>query len=67
MAGLRLRTLARLLATPVAGRRLADRLMREIVLDRLRSRDLRDAEIRPVVMFRPEPRRPGEGGGRGDG
>ena len=64
LAGRPLLALARLLSTPVAGRRLADYLMREIVLDRLRSRDLSDAEARPVVVFRAEPRRPG--GGRED-
>jgi hypothetical protein len=59
MAGRPLVALARLLSTPVAGRRLADLLMRELLLDRLRSRDLSDAEARPVVVFRAEPRRPG--------
>ncbi|HTE52514.1 MAG TPA: hypothetical protein VK698_16795 [Kofleriaceae bacterium] len=63
LAGRPLQALARLLATPVAGRRLADYLMRQILLDRLRRRDLSDAEARPVVVFRPEPRRPGRGDG----
>jgi hypothetical protein len=58
LAGRSLQALARLLAAPVAGRRLADSLMRAIVLDRLRRRDLSDAEARPVVVFRPAPRRP---------
>jgi hypothetical protein len=62
LAGRPLLALARLLAAPVAGRRMADYLMREILLDRLRSRDLSDAEARPVVMFRAEPRRPPSGG-----
>jgi hypothetical protein len=53
--------LARLLASPVAGRRLADYLMREILLDRLRRHDLGDAEVRPVVSFRVQPRPPGDG------
>ncbi len=66
LAGRPLLALARLLSAPVAGRRLADYLMREILLDRLRHRDLSDAEVRPVVMFRAEPRRPpGAGGTRG--
>lgn len=60
LAGRPLLALARLLATPVAGRRLAEYLMGEIVLDRLRRRDLSDAEVRPVVMFRADPRRPGD-------
>ncbi|HWM84667.1 MAG TPA: hypothetical protein VNO33_02490 [Kofleriaceae bacterium] len=63
LAGRPLQALARLLATPVAGRRLADYLMREMLLDRLRRRDLSDAEVRPVVMFRAEPRRPDPAGG----
>jgi hypothetical protein len=58
LAGRSLQALARLLAAPVAGRRVADSLMRAIVLDRLRRRDLSDAEARPVVVFRPAPRRP---------
>jgi hypothetical protein len=66
LAGRPLVALARLLATPVAGRRLADLLMREILLDRLRRRDLSDAEARPVVVFRPDPRPPvGAPGGSG--
>jgi hypothetical protein len=67
VAGRALQTLARLLAAPVAGRRLADYLMREILLDRLRRRDLSDAEVRPVVTFRAAPRRRSpEGGGPAD-
>jgi hypothetical protein len=58
LAGRPLLALARLLSAPVAGRRLADYLMREILLDRLRKRDLSDADARPVIVFRPEPRRP---------
>jgi hypothetical protein len=67
LAGRALQTLARVLATPVAGRRVADYLMREILLDPLRRRDLSDAEVRPVVMFRAEPRRPTRTGGGRDG
>jgi hypothetical protein len=64
LAGRPLLALARLLSTPVAGRRLAESLMRKIVLDRLRARDLTCAEARPVIAFRPDPRRPpGPGAG----
>ena len=66
LAGRPLQALARLLAAPVAGRRMADYMMRQILLDRLRHRDLSDAEARPVVMFRAEPRRPPAAGGSGD-
>lgn len=66
MAGRSLQAFARLLAAPVAGRRLADYLMREVLLDRLRRHDLSDAEARPVVVFRPEPRRPDPGKGPAD-
>lgn len=57
LSGRRLIAAARLLAAPVAGRRLAEYLMREVVLDRLRGLELGDAEARPVVVFRPDPRR----------
>lgn len=67
LAGRSLQAMARLLAAPVAGRRLADSLMRAIVLDRLRRRDLSDAEARPVVVFRPAPRRPDVTDGRSVG
>jgi hypothetical protein len=60
LSGRRLVAAARLLAAPVAGRRLAEYLMREVVLRRLRGHDLGDAESRPVVVFRPAPRRAGE-------
>ena len=66
LAGRPLQALARLLAAPVAGRRMADYMMREILLDRLRRRDLSDAEARPVIMFRAEPRRPPAADGPGD-
>jgi hypothetical protein len=55
LAGRPLQALARLLAAPVAGRRMADYMMRQIPLDRLRHRDLSDAVARPVVMFRAAP------------
>jgi hypothetical protein len=67
LAGRPLQALARLLAAPVAGRRMADFMMRQILLDRLRHRDLSDAEARPVVMFRAEPLRPPAAGGAGEG
>jgi hypothetical protein len=58
VAGRPLRALARLLATPVVGRRIAERLMRDALLDDLRRHSPSDAEVRPVVQFRAEPRRP---------
>jgi hypothetical protein len=58
VAGRPLQALARLLGTPVAGRRVAELLMRERVLDKLRLIQVADSEARPVVVFRPAPRRP---------
>lgn len=58
VAGRPLLALARLLGTPVAGRRVAEFLMRERVLERLRRISVSDAESRPVVVFRADPRRP---------
>ena len=58
LAGRPLAALARLLATPVAGRRLAEYLMHEMLLDRLRQHEVSDSEVRPVVQFRAGPRPP---------
>jgi hypothetical protein len=60
LAGARLRTLARLLETPLAGRRLAEMIMRQRLLGELDRIDVPDAEMRPVIGFRPAPRRPEE-------
>lgn len=61
VAGRPLQALARLLGTPVAGRRVAEILMRERVTGKLRHIQLPDSEARPVVVFRPAPRRPEQG------
>jgi hypothetical protein len=58
LAGRPLQALARLLATPVAGPRLAEFLMRERVLSKLRAHPISDAESRPVVGFRAAPSPP---------
>ena len=63
VAGRPLQALARLLSTPVAGRRVAELLMRERVTYKLRHIRLPDSEARPVVVFRPAPRRPEQGDG----
>jgi hypothetical protein len=63
VAGRPLQALARLLGTPVAGRRVAEMLMRERVLDKLRLIQLPDSEARPVVVFRAAPRHPEQGDG----
>ena len=58
ISGSALQALARLLDTPVAGRQLAERLMRQMLLDRLRRYSLPDSEARPVVVFRAGPKAP---------
>jgi hypothetical protein len=58
LAGRRLLALAKLLETPIAGRRLAALVMRDRLLGDLDQRDVSDAEMRPVISFRPAPRRP---------
>jgi hypothetical protein len=60
LAGKRLLALARLLEAPVAGRRLAELVMRDRLLGELDRRDVPDAEMRPVIGFRPAPRPPEE-------
>ena len=58
VAGTALSALARLLATPVAGPRISERLMRQMLLDRLRRHVLPDAVARPVIVFRAGPKGP---------
>jgi hypothetical protein len=58
VSGAALSALARLLATPVAGPRIAERLMREMLLDRLRRHQVPDAVARPVIVFRAGPKPP---------
>lgn len=60
MSGSALSALARLLATPVAGRRIAEKLMRQMLLDRLRRHSLPDSIARPVITFRAGPKPPGD-------
>jgi hypothetical protein len=62
VAGSALSALARLLATPVAGPRISERLMRQMLLDRLRRHSLPDSVARPVIVFRAGPKGPGDGG-----
>lgn len=59
MSGAALSALARLLATPVAGPRVAEKLMREMLLERLRAHRVPDAVARPVIIFRAGPKGPG--------
>jgi len=63
VAGPALSALARLLATPVAGRRIAEQIMRQKLLDRLRRHSLPDSVARPVIVFRAGPKGPA---GHGD-
>lgn len=58
VSGTALAALARLLATPVAGRRVSERLMRQMLLDRLRRHSLPDSVARPVIVFRAGPKGP---------
>jgi len=58
LSGRALSALARLLATPV-GPRIAEKLMRQRLLDRLRRHSLPDSVARPVIVFRAGPRPPG--------
>jgi hypothetical protein len=63
VAGTALSALARLLATPVAGPRISEKLMRQMLLDRLRSHSLPDSVARPVIVFRAGPKGPDGGAG----
>lgn len=63
VAGSALSALARLLATPVAGPRISEKLMRQMLLDRLRRHSLPDSVARPVIVFRAGPRGPDGGTG----
>ena len=61
LAGKRLTSLIRLLEAPLAGRRLANLVMRERILRELDRQDVPDTARRPVISFRPAPRRPDQG------
>lgn len=58
VSGTALSALARLLATPVAGPRISEKLMRQMLLDRLRRHSLPDSVARPVIVFRAGPKGP---------
>ena len=60
VSGSALSALAKLLATPVAGRRSSETLMRQKLLDRLRRHSLPDSIARPVIVFRAGPKPPGD-------
>jgi hypothetical protein len=60
LAGKRLVALARVLDPPLAGPRLAQLILRERLLGALDRIDVPDAEMRPVIGFRPAPRRPND-------
>jgi hypothetical protein len=60
LSGSALSALAKLLATPVAGRRISEKLMRQMLLDRLRRHSLPDSIARPVIVFRAGPKPPGD-------
>lgn len=58
LAGRRLLALARLLRTPVAGSRIAELAIRELLITPLRRRVADDPELRAVIPYRAMPRRP---------
>lgn len=58
MAGPALRMLARSLRTPLAGRAIAEVVIRELGLQGLRNATLSDEEMRPAIGFRPGLRAP---------